>query len=381
MNLYEFEGKRILSNFGIPVPQSEIIYTKDAAAPIKYPFVLKAQVLTGGRGKAGGIRVCTNEEEFRKNASEMLGMTIKGHKVHGLLCEQLMRAERELYLSITLQGVDKPTLIISEAGGMDIEEVAKNNPEGIIKMEIDPFTGLKDYQLNYLVKLLDYPDKQDMNTLIKRVQKVFLDTKAILVEINPLGVVDGKLMAMDSKLVLDDHARGMRSEIESILEERKKLVNLIAVEKEKTTITFVPLESGEIGLISDGAGTGMLTLDLITDEGGKVASFCELGGTTPAEVMYRAMELTLESGPPIKSILIVLIGGFNRMDDMAKGITGYLKDHKVNIPIFTRMCGTMEEEGKRIMSEAGLATYYDLTETVRRCVKVSLEVKQHVHFN
>lgn len=381
MNLYEFEGKRILSSFGVPVPESEMIYAKDAAAPIKYPFVLKAQVLTGGRGKAGGIRVCANEEEFRKNASEILGMTIKGHKVHGLLCEQMVKAERELYLSITLQGVDKPTLIISEAGGMDIEEVAKNSPERIIKMEIDPFTGLKDYQLNYLAKQLNYPDKQDMNALIKRVQKVFMNTKAILVEINPLGVVDGKLMAMDSKLVLDDHARNMRNEIESILEERKKLVNLIAVEKEKTTITFVPLEGGEIGLISDGAGTGMLTLDLITDEGGKVASFCELGGTTPAEVMYRAMELTLESGLPIKAILIVLIGGFNRMDDMANGIAGYLKDHKVDIPIFTRMCGTMEEEGKRIMSESGLATYYDLTETVRRCVKVSLEVKQHVHFD
>lgn len=375
MNLYEFEGKRILSNFGIPVPKSEMIYAKDSAAPLKYPFVLKAQVLTGGRGKAGGIRICANDEEFRKNTSEILDMIIKGHKVHGLLCEQMVNAERELYLSITLQGVDKPMLIISEAGGMDIEEVAKNNPEKIIKMEIDPFTGLKDYQLNYISKQLNYPDVQDLHALIRKVQKAFFDTKALLVEINPLGVVDGKLLAMDSKLALDDHARNMRDEIEYILEERKKLANLVMVEKEKTTITFVPLDGGQIGLISDGAGTGMLTLDLITDEGGKVASFCELGGTTPAEVMYRAMELTLESGLPLKAVLIVLIGGFNRMDDMANGITGYLKDHKSDIPIFTRMCGTMEDEGKRIMSEAGLSTYYDLTETVRECVRVSLGVK------
>lgn len=375
MNLYEFEGKHILSDFGIPVPKSEMIYSKEAATPLAYPFVLKAQVLAGGRGKAGGIRICANETEFRKNADEILDMTIKEHKVHGLLCEQMVNAERELYLSITLQGVDRPTLIISEAGGMDIEEVAKTNPDKIIKVEIDPFTGLKNYQLNYITKLLGYPDEQDLLTLIGKVQKAFFDTKALLIEINPLGAVNGKLMAMDSKFVLDDHARNMGKTIEAIEEGRKNLVNVIKEEKEPTTITFVPLEGGEIGLISDGAGTGMLTLDLIYDGGGKVASFCELGGTTPAEVMYRAMKLTMESGLPIKSIIIVLIGGFNRMDDMANGITSYIKEHKLDIPIFTRMCGTMEEEGKRIMAEAGLATYYDLTETVHQCINASLEVK------
>lgn len=375
MNLYEFEGKRILSDFGIPVPKSEMVYSKDAAAPLVYPFVLKAQVLTGGRGKAGGIRICANETEYKKNADEILDMTIKGHRVHGLLCEQMVNAEKELYLSITLQGVDKPTLIISEAGGMDIEEVAKTNPDKIIKVQIDPFTGLKNYQLNYITKLLGYPDEQDLLTLIGKVQKAFFDTKALLIEINPLGVVNDKLMAMDSKFVLDDHARNMGKTIEAIEEGREKLVNVIKEEKEPTTITFVPLEGGEIGLISDGAGTGMLTLDLIYDGGGKVASFCELGGTTPAEVMYRAMKLTMESGLPIKSIIVVLIGGFNRMDDMANGITSYIKEHKLDIPIFTRMCGTMEEEGKRIMAEAGLATYYDLTETVHQCINASLEVE------
>jgi succinyl-CoA synthetase beta subunit len=374
MNLYEFEGKRILSSFDIPVPKSEMIYAGDAAAPLAYPFVLKAQVLTGGRGKAGGIRVCTNEAEFSKNAADILDMTIKGHKVHGLLCEQAVKAERELYLSITVQGVDRPTLIISGAGGMDIEEIAKNNSEMIIKVEIDPFTGIKNYQLNYIAKMLEYPDKQDLFELIGKVQKAFFETKALLVEINPLGVVNGKLVAMDSKFVLDDHARSMRKTVEDLEKERKKLVNVVEEEKEQTTITFVPLGGGEIGLISDGAGTGMLTLDLITDAGGKIASFCELGGTTPAEVMYRAMKLTMENGLQIKSILVVLIGGFNRMDDMANGIASYIKDHKLDIPIFTRMCGTMEEEGKRIMSEAGLATYYDLTETVGECVKISREV-------
>jgi len=376
MNLYEYEGKRLLSRFGIPVPRGEMVYAVDTAAPLPFPFVLKAQVLTGGRGKAGGIKVCTDEEAFKKNAAHILAMTIKGHQVHALLCEQMVKVERELYLSITLQGVDKPTLIISAEGGMEIEEVAKTDPDKIIRMEIDPFIGLKDYQLRMISRLLKYPDEQDLFTLIKKVEQAFFETKALLVEINPLGVVGGKLIALDSKFILDDHAgRPMRETVEMIEQERTKLINVKEEEKETTTITFVPLEGGEIGLISDGAGTGMLTLDLITDEGGKVASFCELGGTTPAEVMYRAMQLTLGRGFPIKSILVVLIGGFNRMDDMANGITGYLRDHKVDIPIFTRMCGTMEEEGKCIMAEAGLVTYDSLMDTVRDCVKATFEVK------
>ena len=376
MNLYEYEGKRLLASFGVPVPRSEMVYSANASAPLPYPFVLKAQVMTGGRGKAGGIKICDDETAFKTNAANILSLTIKGHQVHGLLCEQVVKAEQELYLSITLQNVAKPTLIISAAGGIEIEEVAKTNPEKIIKMEIDPFTGLKDYQLKSMVSILKYADEKDLISVVKKVQKAFFETKAILVEINPLGVADGKLIAMDSKVVLDDHAlNSMQETIQQIEQERKKLVNLVVEEKEKTTITFVPLEGGEISLISDGAGTGMLTLDLINDAGGKVTSFCELGGITSADVMYRAMQLTLQSGLPIKSILVALIGGFNRMDDMANGITKYLNDNHLEIPIFTRMCGTMEEEGKRIMHDAGLTTYDDLMETVRDCVKATREAE------
>lgn len=376
MNLYEFEGKQLLSRFGIPVPQSKMISEADSDAPLPFPFVVKAQVLTGGRGKAGGIKICADETAFRKTAADILGMTIKGHRVQALLCEQMVRAEHELYLSITLQGVSKPTLIVSAAGGMEIEEVAKNDTDQIIKIEIDPFTGLKNYQFKMIAKLLNYPDEQDLFSVIRNVQRAFFETKALLVEINPLGVSDGKLIAMDAKVILDDHGGpAVREMIGEIEQERARLLNQPGEEKEKTTITYVPLEDGDIGLISDGAGTGMLTLDLITDEGGRVASFCELGGTTPAEVMYRAMQLTLESGRAIKSVLIVLIGGFNRMDDMANGITGYLRDHPTDTPIFVRMCGTMEEEGRHIMSKAGLTTYGSLMDTVRDCVKASSEVR------
>lgn len=367
MNLFEYEGKQMMRRFEIPVPESRLLTQEDAEAPLPYPFVLKAQVMTGGRGKAGGVKVCTNEQEYKQYAHDILNMEIKGHKVHGLLAEEMVQAQRELYLSITLQGVKRPTLIASRMGGMDIEAVSKESPEEIVKMEIDPFTGLKGYQIKSLAKKLEIEDMQDFTAMIKKVQKAFFDGGAMLVEINPLGVVDGKLIAMDSKFVIDNHDRRMKGVMAELEEARGNLKDYEPPVPEPTTITYVPLD-GDLGLISDGAGTGMLTLDLLNDAGGKVASFCELGGMTTEEVMYRAMQLTLEGHPEIKGVIIVLIGGFNRMDNMALGITKYVKEHDVKIPIFTRMCGTMEEVGLATMKEAGMPTYNILTETVKQFV-------------
>ena len=279
-----------------------------------------------------------------------------------------MKADRELYLSITLQGVAKPTLIASRMGGMDIEAVSRETPDEIVKLEIDPFTGLKGYQIKYLAKRLQSEDKKELAALVGKVQNAFFKGGALLVEINPLGVVDGKLIAMDSKFVIDNHARSMQAKMEELEAAREKLHNYKAPEKEPTTITYVPLD-GDLGLISDGAGTGMLTLDLLNDAGGHVASFCELGGMTTEEVMYRAMDLTLTGHPEIRGVIIVLIGGFNRMDNMALGITKYVKEHHVTIPIFTRMCGTMEEVGLETMKEAGMPTYNILSDTVKEFVE------------
>ncbi len=364
MNLFEFEGKALLGQYGVPVPMSRLITGENEPAPMAYPFVLKAQVMTGGRGKAGGVKVCRDDAEYSLHARNILNMQIKGHTVHALLAEEMKKPERELYLSITLQGVARPTLIFSAMGGMDIEEVARTSPEEIVKLEIDPFTGLKDYQIGTLCKKAPGVDRKELSAIVRKVEKAFFSASAMLVEINPLGVVDGKLIALDSKFVIDDHSRSMREKMEELARNRLALHAYAEPEKEATTITYVPLE-GDVALISDGAGTGMLTLDLIHDFGGRVACFCELGGMTTEEVMYRALELSLGGNPGIKSVVIVLIGGFNRMDNMARGIVRYISEHKVSVPIFTRMCGTMEEEGIRIMTEAGVPTYYDLTETVR----------------
>jgi len=371
MNLFEFEGKALFRAGGVRVPESVLLTAPDAPAPLAYPFVLKAQTLTGGRGKAGGVRVCRNEEEYRKNAREILELEIKGHPVHGLLAEEMQAAEKEYYLAVTLQGVSRPTLIFSAMGGMEIETVAAEHPEQLVRLEIDPFTRLKDYQLNYLADRMDV-DREEARSFVLKLQRLFFDKHALLAEINPLGVVDGRLVAMDAKFVFDDHARATAAERGALEEARSGLFRYTAPEKEKTTVTYVPLK-GNVGMISDGAGTGMLTLDLLHSLGAEVACFTELGGMTSEEVMYRAMELTLGGHEEIRGLLIVLIGGFNRMDNMARGIIRYLREHETDIPIYTRMCGTMEEEGLRLMAEAGLKTCYDLTDAAEELVRLVKE--------
>lgn len=365
MELFEFEGKMLFARAGIPVPKGRFI-TNAGEAPEGLPVMLKAQVLTGGRGKAGGVRKCATAEEYRRNADEILGMDIKGHAVRALLEEEVVDMSREVYLALTMQGVSRPTLIASACGGMDIEQTAAERPDEIIRMEINPFTGIQPHQLGYLKKRLDMLAVDNFDEVLTKLVGMFFDLDALLVEVNPMGVVDGRLVAMDAKVVLDDQANYRHSELFTMLEAEHLKAGHEPKKGDGTTITFIPLE-GETALISDGAGTGMLALDMICQEGGSVASFCELGGTTPAETMYKAMEYSLKGRSP-KSVLIVLIGGFNRMDDMANGITSYLRDNPVDVPIFTRMCGTMEEEGYAIMKRAGLFAQKDLADTVRRAV-------------
>ena len=372
MNLFEFEGKALLRKHGIPLPESVLVCSEGDAVAMPFPFVLKAQVMTGGRGKAGGVRVCKDEGEYRKNLREILNMTIKGFSVHGLLAEEMMKPDEEYYLSITQQGVKRPTLIFSRMGGMDIESVAAEHPEEIVRIEIDPFTRLKDYQISYLSSKMNVEKVQARSFLLK-LQEAYFEEHAVLTEINPLGVTGGRLTALDCKFVIDDHAKAASAVRDAIEAQRGMLHKYTAPEKEMTTVTYVPLK-GDVAMISDGAGTGMLTLDLLTDLGADVACFTELGGMTSEEVMYRAMQLTLDGHNEIKGLLIVLIGGFNRMDNMARGIIRYLSEHEVNIPIYTRMCGTMEEEGLRLMAEAGLKTYYDLTDAATQLVQLVKEM-------
>ena len=372
MDLFEYEGKALLRRYGIPVPDSRLLTTVGTPAPMPFPFVLKAQVMTGGRGKAGGVRVCTSESGYQRDAREILALNIRGHRVHGLLAERRIQTEKEYYLAITLQGVSIPTLIVSSMGGMDIEQVAREHPEALLKLEIDPFTRLKAYQRKQIADCLAEASEAELNDLLDQLQDAFFSSGALLAEINPLGLTKGHLLAMDAKFVLDDHDASNEALRASLAAGRADLYRYTPPVKESTTITYVPLE-GDVALISDGAGTGMLTLDLLHDAGLSVASFCELGGMTTPEVMHRAMQLSLEGRPQVKALIVVLIGGFNRMDNMALGLTSYRRERGVTLPIFCRMCGTMQEEGIRIMEENGLKTYDVLGETVAALAKAMKE--------
>ncbi|HRX26288.1 MAG TPA: hypothetical protein P5219_05725, partial [Aminivibrio sp.] len=289
--------------------------------------------------------------------------------VRALLVEEKMNIRAEYYLAVTFDGeAGTPLFMASASGGMDIESVAEHSPEKILKLPVDPLWGLTDYKLRAMADFLGYENKKEFASFARKVWTLFREKNAVLVEINPLVVTDSGLVALDSKIEIDDDARPRLKDLfEKNLAEQAALTG-VEGEADHGTITYVPLE-GNVGLISDGAGTGMLTLDLIRDLGGEAADFCEMGGLTSPEVMYSAMDQVFSDKKDIKSLLVVLIGGFNRMDEMAEGITAYLREHKVSIPLVVRLCGTMEEEGKAIMKEAGLPVYDDLRTAVADAVR------------
>jgi len=368
MKLYEFQGKALFREAGIPVPKGAVVTASDRSG-LFAPSAVKAQVLSGGRGKAGGVLLVSTQEEAEKAADSILSMELKGEPVRALLVEEKMNIRAEYYLAVTFDGeAGTPLFMASASGGMDIESVAEHTPEKILKLPVDSLWGLTDYKLRAMADFLGYEDKKEFASFARKVWSLFREKNAVLVEINPLVVTDSGLAALDSKIEIDDDARPRLKELfEKKLAEQAALTGA-EEEANHGTITYVPLE-GNVGLISDGAGTGMLTLDLIRDLGGEAADFCEMGGLTSPEVMYSAMDQVFSDKKDIQSLLVVLIGGFNRMDEMAEGITAYLRDHKISIPLVVRLCGTMEEEGKAIMKEAGLPVYDDLRTAVADAVR------------
>ena len=274
-------------------------------------------------------------------------------------------------MSITVNGTAAtPVLVASEAGGVDIERVAQETPEKIVTIPINPLIGPSDYQVRALAKGIGVKDRKGLKKIVDGLWSVFSGCDATLVEVNPLVSTPDGFVALDGKMVIDDKAAFRQGELLADLKAEQGRLPGAEIEAERSdTITYVPLD-GTVGLISDGAGTGMLTLDLIRDEGGAAADFCEMGGLTSPEVMYDAMSAVL-SDDKVKSLLVVLIGGFNRMDERAEGIIRYRDERGLNVPIVVRMCGTMEEKGIEMMKEASLATCDDLLTAVKTAVKAA----------
>jgi succinyl-CoA synthetase beta subunit len=373
MRLLEFQAKRVLAEKGISVPKGVLITSPEDLEKVSFPTVLKAQVPVGGRGKAGAIKRVEQAQEALPVLDEMLASTVKGYPVQALMAEEPVEVCTELYVAYLIdKQVNIPLLMASSAGGIDIEEVARRRPELIIKRHIDPFVGVQDYELRFLAKALQIVDLQAFADFIRKICAASQELDATLLEINPLALTPSGLIALDAKILLDDKASYRHQQLFSQLKDEQKKLDRTAKTKavelaEERQINYVSLK-GNIGMIADGAGTGMLTLDMIYDMGARPANFCEMGGMANAEIMQRTIEVVL-ADKRVEVLVISLIGGLTRMDEMAEGIVRYLKDNDQSVPIVIRMCGTKADVGLPMLRGMGLDAFEDLATTVRTAVE------------
>jgi succinyl-CoA synthetase beta subunit len=378
MRLLEFQAKRILTEYGIPVPQSVLMISPEDLRKVSFPAVLKAQLPIGGRGKAGAIRIARGAEEGASMIRDLFSATVKGYPVEAILAEELIDVQKELYVAYLIdKQANLPLLMASVGGGVEIEEVSKKTPEQIVKRYVDPFLGIQDFLVRPLAKALKVDDFQSFRKLVETMVRIFHEKDATLVEINPLAMTTKGLVALDAKILLDDKAAYRQQDFFKTLQaEQKQLDKRVKTRPEqlaeRTGITYVPLD-GDVGMIADGAGTGMLTIDLIHLYGGRAANFCEMGGLSNADTMEKSIDVIL-SNPRVKVLLIGLIGGMTRMDEMADGIVQYVKKAGQTLPIVVRMCGTKADIGKARLKEVGIEAYEDLSAAVQNAVSQGKEL-------
>jgi len=371
MRLYEYEGKALFSKAGIKIPGQTLLKTQEdvrrAASAVKYPVVLKAQVLVGGRGKAGGVKVAKNAEEFVKYANEILGMTIKGEKVAAVLAADYVRIDRELYLSIVVDRSSRKYMILhSDKGGVDIEEVARESPEHIYRTPFDPFIGIKEYHAREVAKNLglDQSSVGRVLDLLRRMHEgVMLHYSADLVEINPLAVSGSELVPVDAKVTIDDNAT------DAVISELKEVLGRDPSEEEVHEFNYVKLD-GYVGIIGNGAGLTMATMDEVQRFGGKPADFLDIGGGAERNIVHDAAKLLL-SDPDVRAIFVNILGGITRCDEVASGVVEALNASSSRKPIVIRLVGTNEDEGRRILEKAGISYYTEMDEAAQAAVRAA----------
>jgi succinyl-CoA synthetase beta subunit len=357
VDLYEYQGKQLFARFGIPVSEGRLATTPEearaAAEELGGQVVVKAQVLTGGRGKAGGIKLADTPEEAEAQAAEILGLDIRGHTVRKLWIEKASDIAREYYLSITFdRGEKKPLFMLTTQGGVDIEEVAESTPEALARLHVDPLVGFQPYQARWLCFTagVDDPNEQKQVTaVVGNLYEAFTGVDAMLCEVNPLIVTAaGEVKALDSKFTVDDNALFRHPDVAEMHDvEAADPRERLAREKD---VTYVKLD-GEVGILGNGAGLVMSTLDVIDQVGGAPANFCDLGGGGDAQGVVDALEVIL-SDPQVKAILFNIFGGITRCDEVARGILEALERLTIEHPIVVRLDGTNAEEGRRLLGEA-----------------------------
>lgn len=379
MKLFEHEAKTILTKYGIPTPKGGLATSTrqalEVAARLKPPLALKAQVLIAGRGKAGGILFADSIEEIQKGAEKLLSMQIKGMPVKSVWIEEKIKVKKELYFGITTDRFSQCYVAVaSAAGGMEIEEIAVKSPEKVIKLQINPQQGLFPHHTRWIAKKIGYMGVQllELGEVFERLYSAGRDYDAELIEMNPIvETTDGKFIAADARLKLDDNALFRHPEYKKRLLESEGELTKQELEAIKNDLAYVKLD-GNIGVVGNGAGLVMATLDTIQYYGGKPANFLDVGGGAPSEKTAIALKIVL-SDPNVKTLFINILGGITRCDEVARGILEARERLGVKKPTVIRLVGTNEKEGKKILREAGLDAFNSMEEAAQQVVEISIE--------
>jgi succinyl-CoA synthetase beta subunit len=372
LKIHEYQAKDILARYGIPVQPGRVAHTPDEAEAIARelggPVVIKAQVYVGGRGKAGGIQFGDTPEQARAAAARVIGMNIKGLTVEKVLVTAKIDIKEEYYLGIVLdRKTQAPVVMVSTAGGIDIEEVAANTPEKIIQQSIDVRWGLRPFEALNILSQAGFPHYvlRQATAILTGLAKAFIACDANLAEINPLAyTADGKVMAADGKIVIDDNGLFRQKEYATWAEPEE--ANPLEYEAKQAGLTYVKLD-GDVGIIGNGAGLVMTTLDMVARSGGKPANFLDIGGGAKAEVMYKSLTFVARD-PQVKGILVNIFGGITRGEEVAKGVIMAQKELPAGMPIVVRLSGTGAEEGRALLKDAGLDWAKDMRDGAEKIV-------------
>ena len=379
MDLYEYQGKELFRRFGIPVSEGRLATTPEeasaAAEELGGQVVVKAQVLTGGRGKAGGVKLADNAGDAEEKARGILGLDIRGHVVRKLWIERASDIAKEYYLSITFdRGAKKPLFMLTKEGGVEIEQVAEENPDALARLHVDPLEGYHPYQARRLIYgagIEDPNEQKQILAIVEKLYRCFVETDAMLTEINPLIVTpEGEVKALDSKFTVDESALFRQPEIAAMRDvEAADPLETFAREK---GVTYVKLD-GDVGILGNGAGLSMSTVDVVVVAGGQPANFCDLGGGGDAQGVVDALEV-ITRDPQVKSVFFNIFGGITRCDEVARGILAALEQMQISLPIVVRLDGTNAEEGRRILAEAAPSNLHvepTMLEAAERAVELA----------
>jgi succinyl-CoA synthetase beta subunit len=379
VDLYEYQGKELFRRFGIPVSDGRLATTaaeaRGAAEELGGQVVVKAQVLTGGRGKAGGIKLADDPDDAAGKAEEILGLDINGHPARKLWIERASEIAKEYYLSATFdRGAKKVLFMLTTEGGIEIEEVAARSPEALARLQVDPLEGFQPYQARrviYGAGIDDPAEQTQIMAIVEKLYRCFVETDAMLCEINPLIVTpEGEVRALDSKFTVDDNALYKHEGIAAMRDpEAYPPEERAAREK---GVTYVKLD-GDVGILGNGAGLVMSTLDVIALVGGRPANFCDLGGGGDAQGVVDALEV-ITADPQVKSILFNIFAGITRCDEVARGILRALSQITIEHPIVVRFDGTNAEEGRELLAEAAPPNLHvepTMLEAARRAVELA----------